>query len=157
MKLALGRALFVQGGARAEIPVVEDDGAKLKFNPFANVSREEIEALIAAEMADILGKTADPATCEGSAARLSADAWALDAMVDLAFCKAAAGRMGEADDDFSRLLAYTPDNYEALTGRGLIALARGDRARGLDLLQEALNALPPIAESDRIAEAMARY
>jgi phosphoadenosine phosphosulfate reductase len=41
-----GRKRF-QGGARAEIPVVEDDGAKLKFNPFANVSREEIEAIYA--------------------------------------------------------------------------------------------------------------
>jgi phosphoadenosine phosphosulfate reductase len=39
-----GRKRF-QGGARAEIPVVEDDGAKLKFNPFANVSREEVEAI----------------------------------------------------------------------------------------------------------------
>ena len=39
-----GRKRF-QGGARAEIQVVEDDGAKLKFNPFANVSREEIEAI----------------------------------------------------------------------------------------------------------------
>jgi len=39
-----GRKRF-QGGARAEIPVVEDDGAKLKFNPFANVSRAEIEAI----------------------------------------------------------------------------------------------------------------
>ena len=39
-----GRKRF-QGGSRAEIPVVEDDGAKLKFNPFANVSREEIEAI----------------------------------------------------------------------------------------------------------------
>ncbi len=39
-----GRKRF-QGGARADIPVVEDDGAKLKFNPFANVSREEIEAI----------------------------------------------------------------------------------------------------------------
>jgi len=39
-----GRKRF-QGGARAEIPVVEDDGAKLKFNPFANVSREQIEAI----------------------------------------------------------------------------------------------------------------
>ena len=39
-----GRKRF-QGGARAEIPVVEDDGAKLKFNPFANVSREDIEAI----------------------------------------------------------------------------------------------------------------
>lgn len=39
-----GRKRF-QGGVRADIPVVEDDGAKLKFNPFANVSREEIEAI----------------------------------------------------------------------------------------------------------------
>jgi len=39
-----GRKRF-QGGARTDIPVVEDDGAKLKFNPFANVSREEIEAI----------------------------------------------------------------------------------------------------------------
>jgi phosphoadenosine phosphosulfate reductase len=39
-----GRKRF-QGGARAAIPVVEDDGAKLKFNPFANVAREEIDAI----------------------------------------------------------------------------------------------------------------
>jgi phosphoadenosine phosphosulfate reductase len=39
-----GRKRF-QGGARAEIPVVEQDGARLKFNPFANVSREQIEAI----------------------------------------------------------------------------------------------------------------
>ncbi|MGY4476074.1 phosphoadenylyl-sulfate reductase [Bradyrhizobium sp. USDA 3364] len=39
-----GRKRF-QGGARADIPVVEDDGIRLKFNPFANVSREEIEAI----------------------------------------------------------------------------------------------------------------
>jgi phosphoadenosine phosphosulfate reductase len=39
-----GRKRF-QGGGRADIPVVEDDGARLKFNPFANVSREEIEAI----------------------------------------------------------------------------------------------------------------
>jgi len=39
-----GRKRF-QGGGRAEIPVVEDDGARLKFNPFANVSREGIEAI----------------------------------------------------------------------------------------------------------------
>ena len=39
-----GRKRF-QGGARADIPVVEDDGGRLKFNPFANVSREEIEAI----------------------------------------------------------------------------------------------------------------
>ena len=39
-----GRKRF-QGGLRAEIPVVEQDSARLKFNPFANVSREEIEAI----------------------------------------------------------------------------------------------------------------
>ena len=39
-----GRKRF-QGGARTDIPVVEDDGVRLKFNPFANVSREEIEAI----------------------------------------------------------------------------------------------------------------
>lgn len=41
-----GRKRF-QGGARTDIPVVEDDGVRLKFNPFANVSREKIEAIYA--------------------------------------------------------------------------------------------------------------
>ena len=39
-----GRKRF-QGGLRAEIPVVERDGARLKFNPFANISREDIKAI----------------------------------------------------------------------------------------------------------------
>jgi phosphoadenosine phosphosulfate reductase len=39
-----GRKRF-QGGARTAISVVEEDGIRLKFNPFANVSREEIEAI----------------------------------------------------------------------------------------------------------------
>ena len=39
-----GRKRF-QGGLRADIAVVEEDGSRLKFNPFANVSREEIEAV----------------------------------------------------------------------------------------------------------------
>jgi phosphoadenosine phosphosulfate reductase len=41
-----GRKRF-QGGLRAAIPLVEDDGNRLKFNPFANTSREEIEAIYA--------------------------------------------------------------------------------------------------------------
>jgi phosphoadenosine phosphosulfate reductase len=41
-----GRKRF-QGGLRASIPVVEQDGERLKFNPFANVSREQIEAIYA--------------------------------------------------------------------------------------------------------------
>jgi phosphoadenosine phosphosulfate reductase len=39
-----GRKRF-QGNTRADIPVVEEDGVRLKFNPLANVSREEIEAI----------------------------------------------------------------------------------------------------------------
>jgi len=39
-----GRKRF-QGGLRAAIAVVEADGARLKFNPFANVTRPEIEAI----------------------------------------------------------------------------------------------------------------
>jgi phosphoadenosine phosphosulfate reductase len=42
-----GRKRF-QGGARNAIAVVEDDGTRLKFNPFANVSREDIAAIYAA-------------------------------------------------------------------------------------------------------------
>ena len=41
-----GRKRF-QGGLRAAIPVVEQDGERLKFNPFANVSREQIDAIYA--------------------------------------------------------------------------------------------------------------
>ena len=41
-----GRKRF-QGGLRIAIPVVEDDGIRLKFNPFANVSREAIEKIYA--------------------------------------------------------------------------------------------------------------
>ncbi|MEH2489250.1 phosphoadenosine phosphosulfate reductase [Bradyrhizobium sp. AZCC 2230] len=41
-----GRKRF-QGGVRADIPVVEVDGARLKFNPFANVSREDIKDIYA--------------------------------------------------------------------------------------------------------------
>lgn len=39
-----GRKRF-QGGARAALPVVEPDGARLKFNPFANVTPEDIKAI----------------------------------------------------------------------------------------------------------------
>ena len=41
-----GRKRF-QGGLRAAIPVVEADGARLKFNPFANVAAADIEAIFA--------------------------------------------------------------------------------------------------------------
>ncbi|MEZ5896786.1 MAG: hypothetical protein R3C40_05990 [Parvularculaceae bacterium] len=111
---------------------------------------------IRAEAGAILGKSLDVGACEGARARLMADAWALESMIDLAFCKAADGDLAAADSDFSRLLAYTPDNYEALVGRGLVALAEGDARQGRKFFQDALNALPPIAESERIVSAMDR-
>jgi phosphoadenosine phosphosulfate reductase len=42
-----GRKRF-QGGLRADIPVVEADGVRLKFNPFANIARADVEAIHAA-------------------------------------------------------------------------------------------------------------
>lgn len=41
-----GRKRF-QGGDRAAIPVVEADGARLKFNPLANATLDELKALYA--------------------------------------------------------------------------------------------------------------
>ena len=41
-----GRKKF-QGGDRASIPVVEADGERLKFNPLANVTPDELKALYA--------------------------------------------------------------------------------------------------------------
>ena len=41
-----GRKRF-QGGLRTALPIVEQDGARLKFNPFANVTRADIEAIYA--------------------------------------------------------------------------------------------------------------
>lgn len=42
-----GRKRF-QGGDRANIPVVEADGARLKFNPLANATADELKALYVA-------------------------------------------------------------------------------------------------------------
>jgi phosphoadenosine phosphosulfate reductase len=39
-----GRKRF-QGGLRTEMPVVEGDGSRLKFNPFANVTPADVEAI----------------------------------------------------------------------------------------------------------------
>lgn len=110
---------------------------------------------IAAAAAEILHRSFGVAECEGARARLRTDAWALEAMVDVGFCDAIAGRLEAADGVFTRLLAYTPDNYEALVGRALIAAKAGERSVARRYFQDALNALPPIAESDRIVEAMA--
>lgn len=106
------------------------------------------------QVSSILGKSYGVAECEGAQARLNKDAWALDAMVDVGFCKALTGDLQKADDLFSRLLAYTPDNYHALVGRALIAAENGEIGSARSYFQDALNALPPIKDSDRIVTAM---
>ena len=103
----------------------------------------------------ILGKDLTAAYCDNAHAVLQADPWALGAMADVGLCAAAQGKAAHAEDVLSRLLEYTPDNYEAHVGRALIAAAAGEKSVARKYFQDALNALPPIAESDRIVEAMA--
>lgn len=134
-------------------PPAVSEGPPLREDRTAVFAPREID--IAREAERILGKRLGVAECEGAQARLRENAWALDAMVDVGFCKAAAGKLEEADGVFIRLLAYTPDNYEALVGRALIAAKSGERAVARKYFQDALNALPPIEESNRIVNAMA--
>lgn len=102
----------------------------------------------------ILGKSLGIAECHSAQARLNDDAWALSAMIDVGFCKAAASQFNEADELFSRLLAYTPDNYQALVGRALIAVEVGRVSEARLFFQDALNAAPPLEQSDQIIAAM---
>ncbi|MEM9014246.1 MAG: hypothetical protein AAGB02_03970, partial [Pseudomonadota bacterium] len=108
------------------------------------------------DAARILGKEFTTSACEEAASTLQKDAWALDAMVELGYCEAIAGNATRADEIFSRLLEYTPDNYQALVGRALLAAQSEDRNTAQAYFQEALNALPPVAESNRIVSLMAR-
>ena len=69
-------------------------------------------------------------------------------------CSAARGDVVEADATLARLLEYTPDNYQALVGRAVIAELADEKNVAKKYYQDALNAPPPIAESTRIVEAM---
>jgi len=108
----------------------------------------------AAEIENLLGKKLTPGFCASSQATLQSDPWALDAMVNVGLCDAAAGRVEQADATLSRLLEYTPDNYEAYVGRAVIALQAGEKSIARRYFQNALDAPPPIEESSAIVEAM---
>jgi len=124
------------------------------------IRRDKAAALLgpdfdfAEQVEKILAKNLEVGACEGAKARLRDDAWALDAMIDAGLCKAAKGDLEAAETDLKRLLSYTPDNYEALVGRALIAAKAGEKSVARKYFQDALNALPPIEESNRIVEAM---
>lgn len=109
----------------------------------------------AARVRSLLGKELTTAYCTEAQATLQNDPWALEAMVDVGLCAAARGDMTEAEEILSRLIEYTPDNYEAHVGRALIAAQAGEKSVARKYFQDALNALPPIEESNRIVQAMA--
>ena len=108
----------------------------------------------AARVRSLLGKELSPAYCNNAQATLQADPWALGAMVDVGLCTAARGDVAEAEEILSRLLEYTPDNYEAHVGRALIAADAGEKSVARKYFQDALNTPPPIEESNRIVQAM---
>lgn len=114
-----------------------------------------VETDFASRMREILGKEFSPAYCNNADATLQADAYALGAMVDVGLCAAARGDVADADAMLARLLEFTPDNYEALVGRAVIAEQAEEKGVARKYYQDALNALPPIEESNRIVEAMA--
>ncbi len=116
---------------------------------------EPVKVDFTARVAALLGKELTPAYCNNAAATLQADAWALGAMVDVGLCDAARGDVVQADATLARLLEYTPDNYEALVGRALIAELAEEKGVARKYYQDALNSLPPIEESNRIVQAMA--
>jgi len=161
-KLVFARLAPPERFAPPPMPAPRPDKTSEGDGPRLILESRKAEALlgarvdIGAEAAQILGRKFGAAECAIAETRLKADAWALGAMVDIGFCEAIRGDLAAAEGVFDRLLAYTPDNYEALVGRALIAARKGDRAEAEGRFQEALNALPPIAESDRIVAAMAR-
>lgn len=116
---------------------------------------EPVERIFVSRIGAILEKDLTPAFCNNAEAALQADAWALGAMVDVGLCTAARGDLEEADAVLARLLEFTPDNYEALVGRAIIAEQANEKGVARKYYQDALNALPPLAESNRIENAMA--
>lgn len=115
----------------------------------------EFEVDVASRIENILGKDLTPPYCNNAEATLQTDAWALSAMVDVGLCAAARGDVVEGEAILSRLLEYTPDNFEALIGRAIIAEQAGERGAALRYYQEALDAAPPVEESRAIVAAMA--
>ena len=143
----------------AKVQPVEQAAVEVRTPSFRSPSIAPLRAAgpadYAAHVRAILGKDLTPAYCDNAHAVLQADPWALGAMADVGLCAAAQGKAAHAEDVLSRLLEYTPDNYKAHVGRALIAAAAGEKSVARKYFQDALNALPPIEESNRIVEAMA--
>jgi tetratricopeptide (TPR) repeat protein len=136
----------VQKPVEASKPVMRED------RPLPPPEEEAFDYAAQVEM--LLGRKLTPGFCASAKATLQSDPWALDAMVNVGLCEAAAGDAEAGDAMLSRLLEYTPDNYEAYVGRALIALQAGEKSVARRYFQSALDAPPPIDESTRIVRAM---
>lgn len=119
------------------------------------ISRSRVIPNFSDRIRVLLGKQLTTSFCNGAEMALQSDAWALNAMGDVGLCAAARGDFVEAEAILSRLLEYTPDSYEALVGRAVIAEIAGERGAALRYYQDALDSPPPVEESTRIIEAMA--
>lgn len=146
-----------QGARLASVrPVHETTNAApaMRDQAPAPLAPAKTEFDFAASIKSLLGKNLSPGLCASAKAALQADGWALEQMVDVGLCEAAAGNAAEAEQILSRLLEYTPDNYEAHVGRALIAMQAGEKSIARRYFQDALNAPPPIEESNRIVAVM---
>ncbi|MEM9706220.1 MAG: hypothetical protein AAF850_09110, partial [Pseudomonadota bacterium] len=114
------------------------------------------ESAFAARSRVLLGKAFDEERCERAKAQLDRDAWALDAMADVGFCFGADGDLERADRIFARLIDFSPENYEALIGRAIVALEAGEKNVAKRFFQDALEAPAPIAQATRIENELKR-
>lgn len=94
------------------------------------------------EAENIINTRFDLNTCNNAQKELQADAWALDAMADIGFCKGAEGKFAEAETIFKRLLTLDQNNTNANIGRALIARTSGEESIAKRFFQDALATSP---------------
>lgn len=76
-------------------------------------------------------------TCRAARAAVAADPWDLDRLGEHGACLIRAGRPGDAEEVFARLLTFAPDNVDAQLGLGVALLERGRTEDARDVLDAA--------------------
>ncbi|MBB4658813.1 hypothetical protein [Parvularcula dongshanensis] len=87
---------------------------------------------LASALESLGGQAIDKKACTAAEARLEVDAWALDAFRMVAFCRAVAGNLSEADGLLARLEAFAPDPL-VTRARALIKERVGEPGRPAQL------------------------
>lgn len=103
-----------------------------------------------------LGLSIDQNQCALADARLLADAWAMDALTTVGFCKGAEGDFEAAETAFKRLTGLDRDNFEAWVGRALVAESAGENSGARIFYENALAASPPQKVRNQIEEILSR-